>query len=110
MTETELVEALSDKVHASWARYMEYFFSKCLAVRVEMAPAPLHVPGDYVAAIRRQINTPYAALTEAEKDSDRQEAREFLALVREYADGLTAEALQVQQAGARVRHATGGPV
>jgi hypothetical protein len=29
MDKSELIEQLADKEHASWARWMEYLFSKC---------------------------------------------------------------------------------
>lgn len=80
MTEEELIEQLADKEHASWARWQEYFFSKC-----DRNPdGSFTVPAGYVVALQKQIETPYAELSEQEKQSDRDEVAHILPIIAEY--------------------------
>lgn len=81
LSEQELIEALADKEHASWARWMNYLFSKCVNtvegdVVIPFAPAQRWV---------LQVETPYADLTEQEKQSDRDEVVHILPIIRAYA-------------------------
>lgn len=99
MTEEELIEQLADKEHDSWARWMRYLFSKCLDITAE------HVHGEDIEKARaitqlfatcegaiiimpelvdrwtRQIHTPYARLSEREKQSDRNEVAHILPII-----------------------------
>jgi hypothetical protein len=81
MTEQELIEQLAEKEHAGWSSYMSYLFSKCEATPL----GSLVIPSGYVAALRKQIDTPYASLSEDEKQSDRDEVAHILPIIREYA-------------------------
>jgi hypothetical protein len=81
MTEEELIEQLADKEHASWARWMEYLFSRCKGHFDGSAT----IPADLVERWLRQINTPYAQLSDQEKQSDRDEVEHILPIIREYA-------------------------
>ena len=56
---------------------MRYLFSKCEAGEGGAAI----IPADLCARWDRQCETPYEALTEDEKDSDRKEARMTLDLI-----------------------------
>jgi hypothetical protein len=80
MTEHELIEQLSDKEHASWARWMIYLFDKCNA----MPDGSLVIPPPFVARWQRQIDTPYRHLSEQEKQSDRNEVAHILPIIQEY--------------------------
>ena len=80
MPEQVLIERLADKEHASWARWMEYLFSKCLPNGVGC----LIIPADLVERWQKQIDTPYAQLTEREKQSDRDEVAHILPIIDEY--------------------------
>lgn len=80
MTEEELIEQLADKEHASWARWMEYLFSRCPFT--EQGDAI--IPRELVVRWKRQIAIPYAELTEREKQSDRDEVVHILPIIREY--------------------------
>src|SRR6267143_1333503 len=81
MTEQELIEALADKEHAGWSSYMAYLFSK-----LESNPdGSLTIPAGYVAALQIQIDTPYAELSEQEKQGDRDEVAHILPIIQEYA-------------------------
>lgn len=77
MNESELVERLSAAEHDSWARWMSYLFSKC----ERMSNGSLVIPASLVKHWQRQIDTPYAELTEREKQSDRQEVAHILPII-----------------------------
>lgn len=77
----ELIEQLADKEHASWARWMQYLFSKCYS----LSNGDLAVPVVYVESLRKQIDTPYAELPEQEKQYDRDEVAHILSIIDEYA-------------------------
>ncbi len=84
MTEEELIEALAGKEHAGWSSYMAYLFSKC-----EHNPdGSLTIPAGYVAALQIQIDTPYAELSEQEKQSDRDEVAHILPIIKDFRDTL----------------------
>jgi hypothetical protein len=85
MTETELVEALASEAHAGWARYMQYFLGNLEA----LSDGALYINAAYVAALRRQIALPYAELSAAEQQADRDEVAHLLPIIREYAEGTT---------------------
>ncbi len=69
------IEAAAAIEHERWSGWMKYLFSKCEPI-VEGALIPL----DSVAHWTRQIQTPYAELSEREKESDRKEARKHPAI------------------------------
>ncbi len=67
------VERLADLVHEMWAGWMSWLYSHWYDV---------HSSGEtFQNRWRRQMETPYAALSEEEKESDRQEARRILELL-----------------------------
>jgi hypothetical protein len=84
MTKEELIERLAEKEHASWARWMAYLFSKCEREVVTGNPDDLVIEKDLVRHWQRQIDTPYADLTEREKQSDREEVAHILPIIEEY--------------------------
>lgn len=71
-----LREQLADLAHEQWSGWMRHMFSRF----IETPEGPVPSPSDYVRWTR-QMNTPYVELSEAEKDSDRQEADRVLALL-----------------------------
>lgn len=82
----ELIEQLADIQHQIWSSWMEYLFSKCPnEVKFENAKhfetANLIIPKDLVERWKRQIETPYSELTEAEKQSDRDQVLKFIHLL-----------------------------
>lgn len=84
MNENELIEALADKEHASWARWMDYLFTK-----FDMADdGSITLPAGYVVALQRQIDTPYAELSEQEKQYDREEVAQILPIIQQYAAAM----------------------
>lgn len=82
MTEAELIEQLADKEHASWARWMDYLFSKC--VNSTLNPGDLVIPAHLVEHWRKEVATTYADLPERIKQSDRDEVAHILPIIQEY--------------------------
>jgi hypothetical protein len=76
-----LIEKLADAEHASWARWMDYLFSKCHSYDEGSAL----IPSLLVERWMRQAATPYAKLAEAEKQSDRKEVAVIVPLILEWA-------------------------
>ena len=83
MTEPELIEALAEKEHASWAHWMEYLFSRCN----RNESGELVVPESLIWHWQRQIDTPYSALSEREKQADRDEVARILPIIHAFAQG-----------------------
>lgn len=79
MTHDELREQLAQLEHQRWASWQRHLHSKCR----RNPDGSLTIPAGYVAALERQIATPYDALSEAEKDGDRREVDRYLPLLRE---------------------------
>lgn len=74
-----LLEQLAEIEHARWAKWQRYLHSKA----ERQADGSLIVPSELVERWERQIETPFNALTEAEKESDRDQVREYLPLIKE---------------------------
>ena len=72
--DAELIDRLAAWSHKSWAGWTAWMIEKWDVT---------HDSGEtFQARWKRQIATPYEALSEQEKESDRSEAREILAIVR----------------------------
>lgn len=76
-------EALAEYAHEAWAGWMRHMLGIWNA-----GGGSFGTWDSYTAWWTRQMNTPYADLPEAEKDSDRAEADKMLALVRTVAKEL----------------------
>lgn len=77
-----LREALADLEHDRWSRWQRYLHSKCSGVEGPMSGLLIHQ--DSVDHWERQIATPYAELSEREKDSDRKEADRTIEVIRRF--------------------------
>ncbi len=89
-----LVEQLADAEHASWARWMDYLFSKC----ERLSDGRFAIPHGYARHWIRQTRMQYADLSEREKESDREEVRHILPLIKAYRDAeVDAQAKQLAQ-------------
>jgi hypothetical protein len=75
----DLREQLADLEHARWSHWMRWMFD-CGTTN---ADGTWTMPADKVERWQRQMNTPYAGLSEREKDSDRAEVDKTLALIEE---------------------------
>lgn len=74
-----IIEALADAEHEGWAHWQRYLHSVCI-------PNPdgsLTIPADKVERWTRQIETPYADLTEREKESDREQVRKIFPILND---------------------------
>jgi RyR domain. len=87
--EQELIEQLADKEHASWARWMAYLFSKC-----GRSNGSLYIPESLRMHWQQQIDTPYAELSEREKQSDREEVAHILPIIEEYGGTIADHAVK----------------
>lgn len=70
-------EALAAYAHEAWSGWMKYLFEHSEIY----TDGSVGIPVDLVRRWYRQMNTPYAALPESEKESDRAEADKMLAIV-----------------------------
>lgn len=77
-------EALAAYAHEAWSGWMEYLFSKCTpGTHDGFEDGSLVIPPWAVERWRRQASTQYSDLPEAEKQSDREEARRMLAIMED---------------------------
>lgn len=92
MSDDAAREILAAYAHEAWASWMRYLFANCGAAQ----HGKVVIPALYADALRRQMHTHYAELTEGEKDSDREEADKMISLV-----GLRIAALEAQLVAAQ---------
>lgn len=72
-----LVEDLASIEHERWAHWQRYMHGKA-----ERRPdGALVLPAELVERWEAQIATPYSDLSEAEKESDREQVRRYLPLI-----------------------------
>lgn len=93
-----LIEPLSDYAHEAWAGWMRYLFNKSAPLNED---GTVTIPKWAVERWLRQSAASYAELPEAEKESDRDEARKMLAIVepalREAAAALEAQEVEIER-------------
>ena len=75
----ELREALATVSHEIWAHWMTYLFTQC---EDEIDGTGYVITFDIARHWLRQIRTPYANLTEREKDGDREQADKILEVLK----------------------------
>jgi hypothetical protein len=83
----ELVEKLAEIEHERWADWQAW----CHKILRENCPSP-----ELEAVLERwdkQISTPYSDLTEAEKQSDRDQVDRYLPLIQSLISDITTEAV-----------------
>jgi hypothetical protein len=72
-----LIDALASIEHERWAHWQQYMHSKG-----QRGPdGSLILPAELVNRWENQVNTPYKDLSEAEKESDREQVRRYLPLI-----------------------------
>ncbi|MBY3323014.1 hypothetical protein HFO60_27270 [Rhizobium leguminosarum] len=69
-----LLEQLADIEHERWSHWQKYMHSK----GVRQSDGSLLIPAELVEQWDRQIATPYAELSDVEKESDREQVRKYL--------------------------------
>ncbi|MFF2316945.1 hypothetical protein ACFVTE_11805 [Arthrobacter sp. NPDC058097] len=75
----QTVERLAAIEHERWAHWQQYVHDQC----ERKDDGSLVVPAELVARWKAQIETPYAELSEREKESDREQVRRYLPVVIE---------------------------
>ena len=70
----DMHEEMAAEIHEAWSGWMRYLFSKCET----RDDGSIVIPAESVARWSRQMVTPYADLSESEKDSDRAEVARCL--------------------------------
>ena len=75
---SELLEQLAAIEHERWAHWQRYMHEK----GNRQHDGSLTLPADLVIKWDRLINTPYEQLTEKERESDREQVRRYLPLIR----------------------------
>jgi Zn-dependent M32 family carboxypeptidase len=74
---SELVETLANIEHERWSHWQRYMHGKC----ERQADDSLKIPRELVLQWERQSTTSYSELTEAERESDREQVRRYLPVV-----------------------------
>ncbi|WP_304619605.1 hypothetical protein [Paracoccus sediminilitoris] len=68
------IDKLADVEHQRWANWQSYMHSKGEV----LADGSLLLPPDLVARWEKQIKTPYKKLSDDEKESDREQIRQYI--------------------------------
>lgn len=74
-----LVEELAAIEHMRWAHWQAYVHEK----GTRTPDGGLFLPPELISRWDHQIATPYHALSEAEKESDRDQVRRYLGVIRQ---------------------------
>jgi hypothetical protein len=77
--EIELFEKLADIEHSRWADWQKYYHSKCF---INKNNENIIIPKDVWDRAERQIKTSYEDLSEAEKESDREQVMRYWNLIK----------------------------
>jgi len=72
-----LIETLAAVEHERWSHWQRYMHGKC----INRPDGSLIIPADLVQRWQKQIETPYADLSEQEKESDREQVSKYLPLI-----------------------------
>ncbi|RQR51270.1 hypothetical protein DIE21_15175 [Burkholderia sp. Bp9140] len=74
---SEILEQLAAAEHERWAHWQRYMHSKAL----RNSDGSLTIPAELVSRWERLMKTPYAELTEDERQSDREQVQRYLPLL-----------------------------
>jgi hypothetical protein len=72
-----LLESLAAVEHERWSHWQHYMHERGR----RQPDGSLLIPADLVTRWEKQIATPYSALTNEEKESDREQVRKYLRLI-----------------------------
>lgn len=72
-----LLERLAHIEHERWSHWQRYMHEK----GVKQPDGSLLIPSEFVDRWEKQISTEYAALTDQEKESDREQVRKYLPVI-----------------------------
>lgn len=73
-----MLESLAAIEHERWAHWQKYVHGKC----IRQNDGSLLIPPELVERWEQQIGMSYAELTDAEKESDRNQVRRYLPLIK----------------------------
>ncbi len=76
---SEVIDRLASIEHDRWSHWQRYVHTHCQ----RREDGSLIIPPELVARWERQIETPFFDLSEDERESDRQQVREYLPVVIE---------------------------
>lgn len=71
------IDTLADIEHERWAHWQKYMHDK----GVRQPDGSLIIPAKLVSQWDHQLETPYSALSDDEKESDREQVRKYLPAV-----------------------------
>ncbi len=77
MNRNELLEVLASIEHERWSHWQRFLHQQC----VPGADGSLTIPAELVHRWSAQMETPYANLSEQEKDTDRDQVRRYLPII-----------------------------
>ena len=77
LRDPELIEQLAAVEHERWSDWQRYLFAQC----EHAADGSLVVPAELVRRWSRQMDAPFAALPDDEKDSDRKQVERYLPII-----------------------------
>jgi hypothetical protein len=77
LEQQNLMEKLADVEHERWSHWQRYLHSRCERAH----DGSLVIPAHLVDRWESQMNTPYSALSEEEKESDREQVRRYLSII-----------------------------
>ncbi len=78
LTSDDTLEAIAAVEHERWSHWQRYLHARC----TRLDDGSLVIPAELAARWTAQMTTPYSELSESEKDSDREQAQEYLAVLR----------------------------
>ncbi len=74
----ELLEPLAAIEHERWSHWQRYMHGE----GARQSDGSILIPTHLVERWERQMSTPYAVLTDAERESDREQVRTYLETIR----------------------------
>ncbi len=74
-----IVELLSAIEHERWSKWQRYLHSK----GIKQDDGSMLIPSEYVSRWERQMSTHYDELPEQEKESDREQVRNYLGVIKD---------------------------
>lgn len=83
MNTDQIIDGLLDELasieHTRWAKWQRYLHD----ASIRQQDGSLLIPAGLVKRWERQIETPYQSLSEEEQESDREQVREYLPVIKD---------------------------
>ena len=74
----DTLERIAATEHERWSHWQQYLHEQCR----RLDDGSLVIPSELAVRWETQMKTPYSELSEREKDSDREQAREYIAALK----------------------------